>query len=348
MTQTPLAMHDALLMSAPDGARHDSDICPFCVEWSMTSEGIPSGFSRLDEASQKAPYGDVKYADPGLQADKVKRYPIDTEAHARAAWSYINQAENAEKYSPEDLTKVRKAIESALQAFGVGVTPEDVQAVRDHQVKTAKEEQKLLDKQKAKSTSKKSDAASEGGTDKQMDTITQETHEALLEKALKDATTALETAKAELEAKVAELSEKASQAEGQVTALTTENERVNSELDTAQVALKAATDEANALKADIAAKEAEAQKAEIATARATEVRNLGLFSEEFITERASKWAEVDEAAWTERLDEWKVAKGASAPTASATTETASAMTGTNDVTTGQSRSARRAILGLGN
>ena len=31
------------------------------------------------------PYGAVTYADPGYQSDGVKRYPIDTEAHTRAA-----------------------------------------------------------------------------------------------------------------------------------------------------------------------------------------------------------------------------------------------------------------------
>src|SRR6185437_2803811 len=42
----------------------------------------------------KKPYGNVSYADPGYQSDKQKRYPIDTAAHVRAAWSYINQSKN--------------------------------------------------------------------------------------------------------------------------------------------------------------------------------------------------------------------------------------------------------------
>lgn len=45
-----------------------------------------------------APYGDVEYADNGLQADGEKRYPIDTEEHIRAAWNYINKPKNAAKY----------------------------------------------------------------------------------------------------------------------------------------------------------------------------------------------------------------------------------------------------------
>jgi hypothetical protein len=43
----------------------------------------------------KKPYGDVTYADPGYQKDGKKRYPLDTEAHCRAAWSYINMPKNA-------------------------------------------------------------------------------------------------------------------------------------------------------------------------------------------------------------------------------------------------------------
>lgn len=72
----------------------------------------------------KKPYGDVEYADPGYQSDKQKRYPIDTEEHARAAWSYINQAGNAAKYSSEDLAKVKARIRAACKKFGIEVADE--------------------------------------------------------------------------------------------------------------------------------------------------------------------------------------------------------------------------------
>ncbi|MGH7049085.1 MAG: DUF6582 domain-containing protein, partial [Acetobacteraceae bacterium] len=55
------------------------------------------------EKADKKPYGDVEYADPGYQKDKQKRYPIDTEEHIRAAWNYIHQGRNAEKYSAEQV-----------------------------------------------------------------------------------------------------------------------------------------------------------------------------------------------------------------------------------------------------
>ena len=67
----------------------------------------------------KKPYGDVEYADPGYQGDKKKRYPIDTEEHARAAWSYINKASNASAYSSGDLAKVKAKIRSACKKFGI-------------------------------------------------------------------------------------------------------------------------------------------------------------------------------------------------------------------------------------
>src|SRR5262249_12053187 len=53
---------------------------------------------RMADAPPK-PYGNVEYADP-----KHGKYPIDTEAHVRAAWSYINQADNASAYPMDGVT----------------------------------------------------------------------------------------------------------------------------------------------------------------------------------------------------------------------------------------------------
>lgn len=71
-------------------------------------------------AAGDKPYGDVEYADPGYQADKQKRYPIDTEEHVRAALSYIGQKDNSSKYDPEDLKKVKDKIAAAAKKFGIG------------------------------------------------------------------------------------------------------------------------------------------------------------------------------------------------------------------------------------
>ena len=68
------------------------------------------------EKEDKKPYGDVDYADKGYQEDGIHRYPINTEEHIRAAWNYINQQKNYDKYKPEDGAKVKSAIVSAWKA----------------------------------------------------------------------------------------------------------------------------------------------------------------------------------------------------------------------------------------
>lgn len=353
MLETALDIHDALMTNAPSDARHDSDVCPFCRDWAMTDDGIPSGSGRLEFADAKKPYGDVQYADPGYQNDGKKRYPIDTEAHARAAWTYIHQASNAANYSSEQLSNIRSKIAAAMKKFGAEIQDDNQNSSSKKKADAAQVDSPGTSSdatpgtQSATGTSP--DAAARGGT-KHMDTdtvetISKETHEALLAKAVSDATASLTSERDDLAKQVTGLTDQLTEKSSALDEANKENERLNGELDTAQVSLKAAQDEAEALKQDATEKEEAATKAELANSRATQVRNLGLFTEEFITERSSKWADVDEAAWTERLDEWKVAKGG-APTRTAT-ETASALSGTRDTQSGQEPSARRAALGLG-
>ncbi len=61
------------------------------------------------------PYGDVKYADP-----KNGKYPIDTEEHVRAAWSYINMPKNASAYPLNGVTlsEVKARIKAAMDKLG--------------------------------------------------------------------------------------------------------------------------------------------------------------------------------------------------------------------------------------
>lgn len=66
------------------------------------------------------PYGNVEYADPGYQGDGKKRYPLDTEAHVRAAWSYINTAKDAKAYSAQQLAKIKGKIKAAMAKHGIG------------------------------------------------------------------------------------------------------------------------------------------------------------------------------------------------------------------------------------
>lgn len=70
------------------------------------------------------PYGDVKYADPGYR-DGTKRYPIDTEAHVRAAWSYINMPKNASKYDSKQLAAIKGRIKAAARKLGIKISDED-------------------------------------------------------------------------------------------------------------------------------------------------------------------------------------------------------------------------------
>lgn len=361
MPESLLDIHDGLLLQMPQGARHDSDICIFCTDWAVSESGIPTGFDRLDLADVLAPYGDVEYADPGLQKDKVKRYPLDTQAHAQAAWQYIHQASTAAMYSADDLISVRVKIQDALEKLGVEAQDDEIEQTKkiaeaENAGKpvpgaAAKAPAKKPAKAPAKAAKPKTDAASEGGTTKHMDdieTISKETHEALLDKAVRDASALLTVERDNLKAQVEALTTDKAALDADFASVKTENERLNGELDTAQVTLKAAQDEASALRTDLASRDEAAEKATIASDRAAQVRNLGLFTEEYITDKASKWAESDEAAWNDRLDEWKALKSTSTggTSTTATTDTASAMTGTSEGGTGEPVSARRAVLGL--
>jgi len=86
----------------------------------------PFPMNGLALASAKAgsgkPYGNVTYADPGYQDDGQHRYPLDTEAHCRAAWSYINMPKNARPYTAEQLSAIKGRIRAALKKFGVTVS----------------------------------------------------------------------------------------------------------------------------------------------------------------------------------------------------------------------------------
>lgn len=70
----------------------------------------------VEAADNPKPYGDVKYADP-----KNGKYPIDTEEHVRAAWSYINMPKNQKGYSPEELAQIKDRIKTAAKKFGIKI-----------------------------------------------------------------------------------------------------------------------------------------------------------------------------------------------------------------------------------
>jgi uncharacterized protein DUF6582 len=72
-------------------------------------------------SNPKKPYGKVTYADTGFQSDGKSRYPLDSEAHCRAAWAYINMPKNAAKYDAEHLKIIKDRIKDALEKYGVDV-----------------------------------------------------------------------------------------------------------------------------------------------------------------------------------------------------------------------------------
>lgn len=73
----------------------------------------------LETKANKEPYGSVEYADPGFQEDRVKRYPVNSPEHVRAAWSYIHQSRDRDKYTPEQLSHIETVIRHAAEKFGV-------------------------------------------------------------------------------------------------------------------------------------------------------------------------------------------------------------------------------------
>jgi hypothetical protein len=55
------------------------------------------------------------FADPGYQADGEKRCPLDSEDHVRAAWAYIHQPDNADRYTEAQLAHIKARIVAAWQ-----------------------------------------------------------------------------------------------------------------------------------------------------------------------------------------------------------------------------------------
>lgn len=65
------------------------------------------------------------YADPGYQADKMKRYALDTKSQAKAAWSFINNSKNARAYTSAQLKRIKGRIKTALKRFGVEISADE-------------------------------------------------------------------------------------------------------------------------------------------------------------------------------------------------------------------------------
>lgn len=183
-----------------------------------------------------------------------------------------------------------------------------------------------------------SNTSSEGGTRHPMSDMSKETHEQLLTsavaqvKAEKDAEIAKLTSERDaLVADKANLEKTRDEQAATIKTLTDENTKVNAELDTAQVALKAATDEVATLKQEVAARDQKAQLAEVASKRVDQVKNLGLFNDDYASKKAETWAAMSDEAWAAQLEDYKALRGTSGggDGGGQTTDTASALTGTS-------------------
>ena len=67
-----------------------------------------------------AKYGKATFADP-----TNNKYPIDTPGRIKAAWAYIHQPNNAEKYSDEELRTIKVRIRRAAKVRQVALPDPD-------------------------------------------------------------------------------------------------------------------------------------------------------------------------------------------------------------------------------
>ena len=73
-----------------------------------------------DPREGRRKYGDVTFADP-----VNRKYPIDTPGRIKAAWAYLHQPSNAEKYSPGERRTIRARIRAAAKARKVALPDPD-------------------------------------------------------------------------------------------------------------------------------------------------------------------------------------------------------------------------------
>lgn len=313
-----IALHDEAMRLRPDDASHDGSLCPICVDWSLDESGVPSCFDRLSEAEKQAPYGDVEYADDGLLAGGVKRYPLDTEAHVDAALEFLSREDAQRRYSSDELAQVRQRTQAAKERL------------------SAKSQEAASDDEHIQ----------EGGSSPVSDSITQETHEALVAKAVDDAVADRQAEISALQEQIDSLTEERDTAQARIVELETANSDIHAELDQAQVQVQSLTEERDQLKDDIAKRDEEASITELASKRAEQVRNLGLFPEDYVSEKARSWARLPDEDWAARLDEWKAVKGDATPSPDPSHDQASAMSGKSGEIS-STPTARRRVLGLG-
>jgi hypothetical protein len=118
---------DADVRHLPVGSDEDAPDARFALAESvadtmLTAHVQEKGAEPLKSGKPAAaPTKATVYADPGYQGDKAKRYALDTKKQAKAAWAFINQADNAKDYTAAQLKRIKQRIVKALKGFGVEV-----------------------------------------------------------------------------------------------------------------------------------------------------------------------------------------------------------------------------------
>jgi hypothetical protein len=74
----------------------------------------------VDPEEGRRKYGDAIFADP-----VNRKYPIDTPGRIKAAWAYIHQPSNEEKYTPGERRTIRARIRAAAKARKVALPDPD-------------------------------------------------------------------------------------------------------------------------------------------------------------------------------------------------------------------------------
>ncbi|HEV2303334.1 MAG TPA: DUF6582 domain-containing protein [Stellaceae bacterium] len=130
----PEAVFDCWKRAAPDTAREGTPAMPFNPPLQFWFCGIEGHHHLAKADALRCREGDTlgkaetaahpaigedrgereaEYADPGYQSDGKKRYPIDSEPHIRAAWTFIHRARNAARYKPAELVRIKERIVAA-------------------------------------------------------------------------------------------------------------------------------------------------------------------------------------------------------------------------------------------
>ena len=84
---------------------------------------MPKKIHRRRDADPKEglkKYGDTTFADP-----VNKKYPIDTPGRIKAAWAYIHQPINAEKYTREEIRTIKVRVKRAAKTRRVELPDPD-------------------------------------------------------------------------------------------------------------------------------------------------------------------------------------------------------------------------------